>query len=181
VRVYRLPGAAREVELATRLLRSPHLNASLALLTDRRFDPSRMAVLPAGAGATDTVDSLPPASQAAAGGSVAVVERSAERIAVDAEVPSAGAAVVWSRAWLPLYRATVDGESAPVTIANLDRIAVEVPPGRHRVVIATDRRPLAISTAFAALALAGIASFCLNRRRGRGDCYDPTARSAETP
>ena len=43
------------------------------------------------------------------------------------------AVLVVQRAFLPLYRARVDGRPATLRVANLHRIGVDVPRGRHRV------------------------------------------------
>jgi hypothetical protein len=61
--------------------------------------------------------------------------------------------LVWQRAYLPLYRARVDGRDAEPQVANLHLLGVEVPAGEHTVEIWADRRPLARS---AAGALAGV-------------------------
>jgi hypothetical protein len=50
--------------------------------------------------------------------------------------------VVWQRPWLPLYLATLDGLPVPTEVANLHHLGIAVPAGRHRLRIATDRRPL---------------------------------------
>jgi hypothetical protein len=58
---------------------------------------------------------------------------------VSAVTPSV---LVVQRAYLPFWRAEVDGRPARPTVANLDRLALEVPAGDHHVRIWTDRRPL---------------------------------------
>jgi hypothetical protein len=57
---------------------------------------------------------------------------------------SAGALVV-QRTFLPLYEATVDGQPAPLVAADLHRMAVELEPGTHEVLIQVDRRPFRAS------------------------------------
>ncbi len=142
--LYRLPAAAEQVRFVGRVRRSPHLNAGLETVLDPGFDPRREAVL-AGEGP----------ELAGEGGRVEVLRSGAEELEVEVDAASAGALVV-QRTYLPIWRAEVDGRSAPIRIANLHRMAVELGPGRHRVTIRTDRRPLAASTAAAALGVAGL-------------------------
>jgi len=74
------------------------------------------------------------------------------------EVRSPGPGVlVVQRAWLPLYRATLDGLDVPIKIANLHRIAVDVPPGTHQVAIRIEERPFYRSLLGVALGLVGMA------------------------
>ena len=88
-------------------------------------------------------------------------------VRVRAEGPGA---LVVQRAFLPIYRATVDGRPAPLVAANLHRMALELEAGDHRVRIWADRRPLHLS-ALAALAgivlLAAGARHCGRRRADR--------------
>ncbi len=43
--------------------------------------------------------------------------------------------VIAARPWAPGWSATVDGEPAPLVLANLAGLGVVAPPGRHRVVL----------------------------------------------
>jgi hypothetical protein len=52
-----------------------------------------------------------------------------------------GGLLVLARAYLPAYRATVDGRPAATRTANLHLLAVEVPAGRHRIEIVYDKTP----------------------------------------
>jgi hypothetical protein len=65
--------------------------------------------------------------------------------------------VVFRRAWLPGWRATVDGKPVPVLRANMIMPAVEVPPDAHEVRI--DYRPtsLVVGVVIAALSLVVLA------------------------
>ena len=49
------------------------------------------------------------------------------------------------RAFLPIYRATVDGQEAKPLVADLHRLALQVPSGSHRVKVWVDRGPLRVS------------------------------------
>lgn len=159
IAVYRLPRAAPEILFAESELRVPHLNAAWALFTAPGFDPDRQVVLP---GPVDAPVPPPPRPGAAAGprGRVRLLRRSPELFEVAVGAPVAGVLVV-QRSDLPIWRATVDGRPAPIEPANLFRIGVEVPAGRHRVRLWVDRRPLYASAAGSALGLLGLAILAL--------------------
>jgi len=76
---------------------------------------------------------------------------------------SSAGLLVLQRAFQPIYRAAIDGRPAHLRIANLHRIAVDVPAGRHRVDLWVDRRPLWFSFGGSTLGGAGLA--LLGRRR----------------
>jgi len=142
--VYRILGPAAEVALVGNVRRAPHLNAALTWMVSDDFDPRTDTVFPEGGPALRG----PP-------GSVSVVTSGPEELAVQTDSPVPGALVV-QRAFLPLYRATIDGEKTPIVAANIHRLGIELPPGEHQVRIWVDRRPLKISTAVAILALAAL-------------------------
>jgi uncharacterized membrane protein YfhO len=50
--------------------------------------------------------------------------------------------LVVQRSYLPLYTAEIDGVEAEIEVANMHRMAIEVPAGEHEIVIRTDRRGL---------------------------------------
>ncbi len=49
------------------------------------------------------------------------------------------------RSFLPIYSAEVDGQPASIEVADLHRMAIEVPPGVHEVTLEVNRRPLLLS------------------------------------
>ncbi len=100
-----------------------------------------------------------------AGGTARLLSEAREAVEIEVDARSAGVLVV-QRASLPLYRATVDGRPADLTVANLHRIGLELPPGRHRVRIWADRRPLRWSLLGPAAALVALMVF--SRRDGGG-------------
>jgi hypothetical protein len=151
-RVYAIAGRAPALYLARRVLAAPHMNAAYALLSDPQFRPGEDAVL-AGGG--------PP--RALAGGRVLALRRGPESL----EASGPGWLVI-GRAHLPLYRASVDDRPAAVEIANLDRLAVAVPAGRHRVRLWIDRRPLAAAAAAALLGLLALGWLAARARRAAG-------------
>jgi hypothetical protein len=131
--VYAIEGRSPDLYVASRVLFAPHLNAAYLQLADPRFRPGEDVVLPG---------SQPFATSP--GGRVRSVVSGPEGLEVEVEAP-AGGHLVLQRSHLPLYRATVDGLPATIEIANLQRMAVQVSPGRHRVRVWVDRRPLAMS------------------------------------
>jgi hypothetical protein len=143
--VYRLPGAAPEVYLATRLLPVSHDRRAAAVISGDGFRPGRDAVVVT---AGPVVHSPGPHQ---------VEVRSAGTEELSARVVAPGPALlVWQRAWSPLYRATVDGRPTPPVKANLYRLGVPVPGGEHEVRLWVDRRPLGVSLGAAAAGGAGL-------------------------
>lgn len=130
---------------------APSVNAGLEAVFAPGFDPRRSAVV-AGEGE----------ARRAPAGTVHLLRFAPERIELEAESPSGGFVVV-RRAWLPIWRVEVDGAPAKVRIADLTRLAVELPAGRHRVRFSIDRRPL---LAAGAIALAAAAALFALARRG---------------
>ncbi len=139
--IYEIPDAAPAAYLATRLVGAPHMNAGYTALLAPDFDPRSEVVVEGAKG-----------SERRQGGVVRILRDEPERF--EAEVDSRGPGfLVVQRADLSIYRATIDGLPAERRIANLHRIGVPVPAGRHRVAIETDRRPLHRSLAAALAAL----------------------------
>jgi hypothetical protein len=100
-------------------------------------------------------------------GAARLVESGADRTVV--EVEGDGGVVGLLRGFHPLWRARLEGgEAIPTARVDLVLLGVVVPPGRHRVELATTPAPLG-SAAVAALALLGAtAAFVLAGRRERG-------------
>jgi hypothetical protein len=142
--VYRIEPTLADAQLVGEVRFAPHVQAAFETVFERGFDPRRVAVV-AGEGEPRSA----PAGRA-------TVERfAAEEIAVDVRSEAGGFLVV-RRAWLPIWRAAIDGEPAPVRIADLTRLAVEVPAGEHRVRLFVSRTPLRLALAAALLGLAGL-------------------------
>ncbi len=139
--IYEIPNAAHAAYLATRLVGAPHMNGGYAALLAPGFDPRSEAVVEGNFG-----------SERRGGGTVRILCDESERFVAEIDSRGPGFLVV-QRADLSIYRATVDGQPAERRIANLQRIGIPVPAGRHRVEIETDRRPLHRSTTAALAAL----------------------------
>jgi len=129
--IYEVTDRAPEVFLARRVFLAPHLNAAYTAMTDPGFDPRTdtvlPSVLPGKAGSTQR------------GGGTAVIEREGpERVDVAVDAGPGGSVLVVQRAYT-LYSARLDGRPVPVLTANLHRLGVEVPAGRHHVTLWVDR------------------------------------------
>lgn len=83
---------------------------------------------------------------------------------IEVEVVSGGGILVVQRAYQPLFKArTATGEALATSPANLLLTAVEVPAGRHRVVLEVSQWPEGLAIAFALLA--ATAALVLGRRK----------------
>ena len=154
LRVYEMPRRAPAVYLARRILAAPHANAALSALADPAFDPVADAVVP-GEGPPRTTG----------GGRARIVAEGPESLEVEVEAAAAGLLVV-QRAHLPLWRAEVDGRPAPVLVANLYRMAVAVPAGRHRVRLEVGRGSLVLGGALSLLGAVGLLALGVLRTPG---------------
>lgn len=150
--VYALHRALPEFALAGNVGAAPHLNAALEAMVHDGFDGRTAAVvrsvdLPA------PIDGPP--------GRVDVLENELERFVVELD-SEAGGVLVTRRAHLPIYRARIDGEPARIAVANLHKLGVVVPAGRHRVEVWVDRRPTVLAASAASLALLALALWLLH-------------------
>ena len=137
--------SAPDVQVLGEVVRAPHLNASLQAMLADSFDPTRAVVVP-GQGDRIVVDR-------SGGGEVLGVERHGDGLLV--RVRADGPAVVLvQRAHLGQYRATVDGEPAPLVAGNMSRLAVEIGPGEHEVRLFVPRRTFYVALAGIPLGLA---------------------------
>jgi hypothetical protein len=141
--IYKVNDRAPEAFLAQRVFSAPHLNAAYAHLSDPGFDPRSDAVLPG--------KDAPPVPRG--GGTVHVVQEGPESLVIDVDAGPGGSVLVVQRAYF-LYQAKLDGKPVEVQTANLHRLGVEVPAGRHRVRFWIDRQPLTRSFLAVALGLA---------------------------
>ncbi len=152
---YRLDEAVPPVALLTDLRYAPDVTRSLERFFEIDFDPRVGAVLP-GAGPDRRL----------APGRVEVTHDAAEVLELDVDAPEGGVVLV-QRAYLPMYRATIDGVPATPHAGNIHRIAGDVPPGRHEVRIWVDRRPLRTGFALALVGLIGLLALAVGSRRIR--------------
>ncbi len=122
IRVFRVPDPLPRA-FAVGRARSLDLSSSLDALRDPDFDPAAEVLLPLGA-ATSSSDQFT--------SSVRIVEKRANEIEIQARLSDPGY-VVDVESFDPGWRASVDGEAAPLLCANLAFRAVPVPAGLHRV------------------------------------------------
>jgi hypothetical protein len=160
VKVYRLPKALPPHALLGGIRRAGSAGAAAALLVDPALDPRAAAVLPRREQSGADADA--PRGE--------ILELSESREEVTATVDSEdGGVFATRRAYLPIYRAEVDGRPALPEVLNGHRLGVEVPAGRHRVRLWVDRRPTVAALAVSAAALLALAGWALAARRaGRG-------------
>jgi hypothetical protein len=139
--IYEIVDHAPLAFLARRVIHAPQMNAAYQVLSGPEFDSRSDAVIP-GQG-----PSLPRS------GGIVRMKQGPERIELDVTAGPGGGFLVVQRS-AHLWEAEIDGKSAEIQPANLYRLGVEVPAGRHRVVFRIDRRPLARSFFGVALGLA---------------------------
>ena len=161
--IYRLRFGAEEVSLVGSVRRAGSMTEARDALLDPSFDPRREVILPGDGSVRAAPDleihsglssELPPKLGAV------TTRDDVETLAVETTGADASYLVV-QRAWLPIWRATVDGEPAQIEIANGWQMAVAVPPGRHEIRLFVDRGPgrWALGAFFLALALVGWLAF----------------------
>ena len=141
--IYEVADRAPYAFLARRVFSAPHMNAAYTLLSADAFDPRVDAVLPGKDG--------PPILRG--GGTARIAKEGPESLEIDVDAGPGGSVLVVQRAYF-LYRATLDGKPVPVQTANLHRLGIEVPAGRHHVSIWIDRTNLARSFYVVAFGLA---------------------------
>jgi hypothetical protein len=147
IHVYEVLGRSPKVYLARRIWYAPHLNAAYGIMKSPEFEPSADGVIEGNG---------PPRLSGA--GTVRVLRQGPESLDLDLDVGPGGSLLVVQRALL-IYRATIDGRPAPpLESANLHRIGMQVPAGRHRVRMWVDRTVFHRSLAAAAVGLAGAAA-----------------------
>lgn len=151
MRVYEVRDAAPAITFATDVRTSAHGNEAAGRMLSRDFDPARSVVL---AGGEPTGDGDPGTGDEPV--RLEVRHDRPEDVSVHVDSPRRGVLVL-QRAYLPLYRASIDGRPATPVVANLHRIGVEVPAGTHEVRVWVDRSPLRISLLVSLLGVLGLA------------------------
>jgi hypothetical protein len=142
VHAYSLEGGAPSVRVAARTFRAPDLAGVIALHRSADFDAASDVVLE---GADVPASSLPIT------GRILKSEEQASRLT--AEVDTTGdTTLVWSRTFFSAWQSVVDGAPARTMRADGHLVGVPVGPGRHRVEITWDPRPVWIGLG---LSLAG--------------------------
>jgi len=173
IRVWRVPGALPRswvVGCARHADRGPAFEA----LLDPGFDPAGEVILP---------EPVTGGSRCGPAGTSRFLMPRSDRVRLEVEAERAGY-VVLADAFDPGWRATVDGEPAPLLRANVAFRAVAVPAGRHVVEMVYRPRAVILGLALTLLTLALVAAATATRslpswrKRGRrppGPGRDPAA------
>lgn len=138
-------GTADQFQMVGQVVGSGSVDEAIQRMLAPDFDPRRAVVL---AGAHQPLRGRR--------GEVELDSESAEAMELSVEAPDPGVLLV-QRAYLPLYRAEIDGVPAHPVAGNVHRLALPLEAGHHRVRIWIDRRPLWISGAAALAALMALA------------------------
>jgi len=146
--VYRLRESVPSVRFVGQVLPQAALSEELRTLSAPSHDPRRAVIVPAG---VDRVMGRP--------GRLETLENEPERWRGTVE-SSAGGAVVLQRTNLPILEARVDGERVDILDADLHRLAIPVPAGRHEVMLQVNRRPWYAAWVVALLALLELGLAC---------------------
>lgn len=99
-------------------------------------------------------------------GSLRVRRKGLNALRIDAEMESAGYAVISQSAWKG-WRAAVDGKPVPLFRANSVFLAIEIPAGRHTVELRYLPRSFVLGATIAALTLLAILVAAIIARRRR--------------
>jgi hypothetical protein len=153
VAAWNLPGSAPAVRIATRIHGSPSFNETFAIESRAEFDPRRDTVLPA----KRSFRALAPPR------SLEVLEETGSRLVV--EVDGDGGTLVWQRTYWPAFRASGGLRIRP---ADGHLVGVELPPGRRRLTIEWNPRPLRFATLACLAGLVGAALFLISVRKSEG-------------
>lgn len=144
--------------------------AILELLTDSAFDYRRVAIL-------EKEPSPRPESRSGTvfGGSVRIVERTADHMKLEAEC-AVSSLLMLSEVFYPEWRALVDGQRTEILRADFCLRCIALPAGRHVVTIDYDRRQVILGLVVSILTAIGlVATIVLDSRRAR--CAKPGQRS----
>jgi hypothetical protein len=153
--IYGLEHSAAEARLAHRV-RGGEVRRILLEMLAADFDPVRDAF----------VAGRPAGTESRGGGTAEIESESWERLRVATESSRPGLLVL-GRAWLPHYRASIDGAPADPMQANFGQLALEVPAGAHSVEFWVDRRPFEMALGAGALGALGLGAMAVTGRRHR--------------
>src|SRR5262249_3319524 len=100
----------------------------------------------------------------------------ADRAAAEVDTPADGH-LVFSRTYFKSWLATLDGNPAPVLVANARDLAIAVPAGRHRVAFAWNRGAFHRGVALRAAGLLPVAAALVGARRRGGGTWTSSCRT----
>jgi hypothetical protein len=159
--IFGITDSAPEARLAHRIRGGDTRRIMLEMLAPD-FDPARDAFLPGRPAGIEERD----------GGAATIESESRERLLIRTASATAGLLVL-GRAWLPHYRARVDGADAEPLQANFGQLALELPAGAHSVEIWVDRRPFEAALGGSALGALGLCALALLGGRGKAGIVPP--------
>jgi hypothetical protein len=125
--------------------------------TKREYPHASRAMLEV-AGDSDSLRGFSPGGPPAPSEKVRYLELSADRVVLEADVDRPGAMVI-SETWYPGWRATVNGQPAPVLKAFRAMRAVPVPAGKVRVEMTYRSRPFELGALVSLPAWLGLTAF----------------------
>ncbi|MEZ5313244.1 MAG: hypothetical protein R2862_06100 [Thermoanaerobaculia bacterium] len=169
--VYEPVDRAAEVEIAGRIVRAPQMNAAMEAIFANDFDPHQTAILAGGAGEEAGGET---ATGSGGGGTARIVREAAEEVEIEA-LAASDSVLFLRRAYLPIWRAEIDGAPARTEIVQLARLGVRVPAGAHRVRFWISRRPLHLAMGVVVVGLLLLLAVARSVAGGRG----PGAGSAD--
>ena len=158
------PRPVPEVRWAGRTWTRTALSDTITLLRSERFDPQGDIAVPGRRNDDPAQDPV--------AATVSVEAVGADRARATVEAPGAGH-LIFSRTFFPAWKARIDGQSAPVLVANARDLAVAVAAGRHRVEFEYDRSPFRLGVALQAAALLLAAAAVATASRGRAVAKTP--------
>jgi len=143
--VYENPDPQARFFLVGRVRPAVDSNSALRMLCSPEFDPR-----------TEAVVEGDPVANGAGGGSVRVERYEAHQVVLDVDAERRGF-LVTSEAYYPGWKASIDGQKAPLRLTNVAFRGLAVPAGRHRVRMWFDPAILKWSAAVSAIGLALLA------------------------
>jgi hypothetical protein len=164
--VYENPNPQPRFFLLGRVRPAADSGRALHLLCSPEFDPRTEAVVEGTSLGEVLGEPLgeplgKPLGEATGGGSVRVERYGAHQVVLDVETEDRGF-LVTSEAYYPGWKASIDGQEAPLRLTNVAFRGLAVPAGRHRVRMWFDPAILKWSAAVSAIGLVLLALACKN-------------------
>jgi hypothetical protein len=164
LRVYRVAGVPPRIRFVAMAAVPGHPDDPIASLLDPAFDPEASVLLES-APAHSVRPGLAPASAPADAppADVRVLQDDPERLRIEVAAGRPGVLLV-TDSYAPGWQARLDGEPIPVLRANMMFRAVEVPAGRHEVIMLYRPASLFAGAAVTLMGVALMVVYCARRR-----------------
>jgi len=168
LRVYRVAGVPPRIRFVAAALSPAHPDDPIASLLDPAFDPEASVLLESAAreGVARGARPGPALARApldAPPADVRVLQDNPERLRIAVATGRPGVLLV-SDSWAPGWQARLDGEPIPVLRANMMFRAVEVPAGRHEVIMRYRPGSLLAGATLTLMGVAFMVVYCARRR-----------------